>query len=244
MTAQGLRGSYDPPMQLLGFLTLADWLALAWFIAVWTGYAWYSRRASRSGATLLATTNRWRQRWMLQATWRDPRVLDGIIVQSLSSSPSFFASATLIIIGGLLALLGTTDKAAEFVREIPFAARTTLLVFELKVVTLMAIFVFAFFRFTWSMRQYTFAALVLGSMPDPQAFEEGRFDRDKVAARAGTLVGMAAETFNDGIRAYYFSFAALAWFFSPLAFAVAAAVVSGVLYAREFNSHVLHLLRD
>lgn len=231
-------------MKLLGFLTAADWLALAWFIAVWTGYAWYSRRASRSGATLLAATNRWRNRWMLQATWRDPRVLDGIIVQSLSSSPSFFASATLIIIGGLLALLGTTDKAAEFVREIPFAARTSLLVFELKVLALMAIFVFAFFRFTWSMRQYTFAALVLGAMPQPDAFVADEADRDGMAVRAGTLVGMAAETFNDGVRAYYFSFAALAWFFSPLAFAIATAVVVGVLWGREFNSHVLHLLRD
>lgn len=232
------------PMPAFAILSLADLLALAWFVAVWVAYAWYSRRASRSGATLLATTNRWRIRWMLQATGRDPRVLDGIIVQSLSSSPSFFASATLIIIGGLLALLGTTDKAAEFVREIPFAARTSLLVFEIKVLALMAIFVFAFFRFTWSMRQYTFAALVLGSMPAPQEFLDGRADRSGVAERAGKLVGMAAETFNDGIRAYYFSFAALAWFFTPLAFAVAAAVVALVLYAREFNSHVLEVLRD
>ncbi|KQT10367.1 DUF599 domain-containing protein [Ramlibacter sp. Leaf400] len=231
-------------MNLLAILSLADWLAAIWFVAVWVAYAWFSRRASRSGSTLLATTNRWRTRWMLQATSRDPRVLDGIIIQSLSSSPSFFASATLIIIGGLLALLGTTDKAAEFVREIPFAARTTMLVFEIKVLSVMAIFVFAFFRFTWSMRQYTFAALVLGSMPEPRAFTEGHADREHVATRAGKLVGMAAETFNDGIRAYYFSFAALAWFFSPLAFAIAAAVVAGVLYAREFNSHVLHVLRD
>jgi len=231
-------------MQALAILSPADWAALAWFIAAWMAYAWYSRRAGQGGATLLATTNRWRTRWMLQATSRDPRVLDGIIVQSLSSSPSFFASATLIIIGGLLALLGTTDKAAEFVREIPFAVRTSMLVFELKVLLLMAIFVFAFFRFTWSMRQYTFAALVLGSMPSPADFDQGRFDREQVAARAGKLVGMAADTFNDGIRAYYFSFAALAWFFSPLALAIGVAIVVGVLYAREFNSHVLAVLRD
>jgi uncharacterized membrane protein len=63
----------------------------------------------------------------------------------------------------------------------------------------------------------------------------------------GRLAGLflsAAETFNDGIRAYYFSFAALAWFFSPLAFAIAAAVVAGVLYGREFHSQVLDVLRD
>ncbi len=94
------------------------------------------------------------------------------------------------------------------------------------------------------MRQYTFGALVLGSMPPPEAFIEGKFDREHYAQRAGKLLGMAAETFNDGIRAYYFSFAVISWFFSPLVFAVVTALVIGVLYTREFHSEVLHVLRD
>lgn len=231
-------------MTVLAILPWYDWLALLWFFAAWIGYAWFARNWGERRPSLLATTNRYRRYWMLQATWRDPRVLDGIITQSLSSSPSFFASATIIIIGGLLALLGTTDKAAEFVREIPFAARTSMLVFELKVLVLLGIFVNAFFRFTWSMRQYTFGALVLGSMPPPEDFAAGKFEREHFADRAGKLLGMAAETFNDGVRAYYFSFAAIAWFFSPLVFAVASALVAGVLYSREFRSEVLQVLRD
>ncbi|HSV34711.1 MAG TPA: DUF599 domain-containing protein [Ramlibacter sp.] len=231
-------------MQVFTLLPWYDWLAVLWFFAAWAGYAWFARHWGVRRASLLATTNRYRSHWMLQATARDPRVLDGIITQSLSSSPSFFASATIIIIGGLLALLGTTDKAAEFVREIPFAARTSMLVFELKVLVLLGIFVNAFFRFTWSMRQYTFGALVLGSMPPPEDFAAGKFERRHFADRAGKLLGMAAETFNDGIRAYYFSFAAIAWVFSPLAFAIATALVVGVLYTREFHSEVLHVLRE
>jgi uncharacterized membrane protein len=58
------------------------------------------------------------------------------------------------------------------------------------------------------------------------------------------MLGLAAETFNDGLRAYYFSFAALGWFFSPLAFALATTLVVGILYSREFRSDVLHVLRD
>ncbi|WP_048440997.1 DUF599 domain-containing protein [Caenimonas sp. SL110] len=231
-------------MKVLELLPWYDWLALAWFFGAWVGYAWFAKYWGARRPSLLATTNRYRRYWMLQATVRDPRVLDGIITQSLSSSPSFFASATIIILGGLLALLGTTDKAAEFVREIPFAARTTMLVFELKALVLLAIFINAFFRFTWSMRQYTFGALVLGSMPPPEDFASGKFEREQFADKAGKLLGMAAETFNDGIRAYYFSFAAMAWFFSPLVFAVATAVVVAVLYLREFRSEVLHVLRD
>lgn len=229
-------------MTALMFLPWYDWMALAWFFGLWMGYARFS--GSTSQPTLLQTTNRYRRYWMEQATARDPRVLDGIIVQGLSSSPSFFASTTIIIIGGLLALLGATDKASEFVREIPFAVRTSVLVFDLKVMLLAGIFVYAFFRFTWSMRQYTFAALVIGSMPDPDEFAAGKFDRQHFADRAGKMLGMAAETFNGGVRAYYMSFAATAWFFSSLAFAVATAAVVLVLYAREFRSEVLHVLRD
>jgi uncharacterized membrane protein len=231
-------------MKVLTLLPWYDWLAVLWFFGAWAGYAWFARHWGMRQPSLLATTNRYRRAWMMQATVRDPRVLDGIITQSLSSSPSFFASATIIIIGGLLALLGTTDKAAEFVREIPFAARTSMLVFELKVLVLLGIFVNAFFRFTWSMRQYTFGALVLGSMPPPEDFGPGKFQREEFADRAGKLLGMAAETFNDGIRAYYFSFAAMAWFFSPLAFSVATALVVAILYMREFHSEVLHVLRE
>ncbi|TFZ03282.1 DUF599 domain-containing protein [Ramlibacter rhizophilus] len=231
-------------MPTLDLLPWPDALALAWFLCVWAGYAWYSARASESGSvTLLATTNLYRRAWMLQATSREPRMLDGLIVQGLSSSPSFFASTAIIIIGGLLALLGTTDSTAQVVREIPFAAQTSLQVLELKMLLLAGIFIFAFFRFSWSMRQYTFAALMLGAMPPPEAFERGEVDRERFAQRAGKLVGMAAETFNDGIRAYYFAFAAIAWFVSPLAFAVAAALVTAVLYGREFHSNVLDVLR-
>jgi len=50
-----------------------------------------------------------------------------------------------LILGGLFALLGTTDKAAELVREIPFAEQTPILVFEFKILVLVVIFVYHFF---------------------------------------------------------------------------------------------------
>jgi uncharacterized membrane protein len=107
-----------------------------------------------------------------------------------------------------------------------------------------AIFVYAFFRFSWCMRLYTFVALVIGAMPSPQDFASGQTDRQQYADRAAAMVGAAAETFNDGLRAYYFSFAALAWFISPLAMVLVTLVVVAILYSREFHSEVLHLLRD
>jgi uncharacterized membrane protein len=182
---------------------------------------------------------------MLQTTARDPRMLDGIITQTLSATPAFFCSTTILILGGLFALLGTTDKAAELVREIPFAEQTPILVFEFKILVLVVIFVYSFFRFSWSMRQYTFVALLIGAMPPPETFEhEGAPNRQKYADRAAAMTGLAAETFNGGLRAYYFSFAALGWFFSPAMFVFATLLVAGVLYTREFKSEVLTLLEE
>jgi uncharacterized membrane protein len=231
-------------MKIVNMMPTADWLALAAFLAIWSGYVAFAHVWGRRQRSLLATTNQYRRYWMEQATMREPRMLDGLITQNLSSTPSFFSSTTIIIIGGLFALLGTTDRAAELVRDFPFAQPTPMLVFEFKIMLLVCIFVYAFFRFSWSMRQYTFVALVIGSMPPAHDFVAGRFDRKAYAERAGALVGSAAEAFNDGLRAYYFSFAAMGWFFSPLALLLATLTVVVVLYTREFRSEVLTVLRD
>ncbi len=231
-------------MKIIQLLPWADWLALGLFLTLWIGYAMFAKYWSDGQHSILAMTNRYRHLWMLQTTARDPRMLDGIITQTLSATPAFFCSTTILILGGLFALLGTTDKAAELVREIPFAEQTPLLVFEFKILVLVVIFVYSFFRFSWSMRQYTFVALLIGAMPPASSFEKGEGgDPVQYANRAAAMTGLAAETFNGGLRAYYFSFAALGWFFSPLIFIFSTVLVVGILYSREFKSEVLNLLQ-
>ena len=231
-------------LKIIEVLPWLDWAAVVVFFCGWAGYAQFARRRAQSHPSILATTNRIRRDWMLQATYREVRVLDGVVIQNLSTSPSFFASTTILIIGGLLAVLSTNDKATELVREIPFAARTSLLVFNLKTVLLLVIFVYAFFRFTWSMRQYTFGALLVASTPEADAFERGRVSREAFADKAGRVVALAAETFNDGLRAYYFAFSAIAWFISPWAFMLGTTMVIYILYQREFRSDVLDVLNE
>jgi uncharacterized membrane protein len=231
-------------MIILQQLSAADWLAMLAYFGLWVGYAWFAKAWARKRPSLLATTNRYRRYWMLQASQREPKMLDGIITQSLSQTPSFFSSTAILVVGGLLAVLGTTEKASQLVSEIPFAQTTSMGVFQFKILLLIAIFVYAFFRFSWCMRQYTFLALVIGAMPTPEDFDSGKHDRNAYVNRAAAMVGAAAESFNDGLRAYYFSFAALAWFVSPLAMVMATALVVLILYSREFRSEVLAILKD
>jgi len=235
------------PMEILlkplVLLPWADWLALALFFAGWLGYASWAKNRAQRRPSILVTTNQWRRRWMLQVTFRDNRMVDSAVVQSLSASPSFFASTSILIIGGLLAAMGATEKASELVQEIPFAARTSMLVFDLKLALLAAIFVHAFFRFTWSIRQYSFGAIIVGAAPEARLFVSDA-QREAFADHAGRVMGLAAETFNDGLRAYYLSFAAVAWFFSSWAFIAGTVAVLWVLYRREFHSEVLVALRS
>ena len=106
-----------------------------------------------------------------------------------------------------MAVLGATEKASDLVREIPFAARTSLLVFDFKLMVLAAIFVYAFFRFTWCIRQYSVGVLLVAAAPEAAAIAD-EAQRQAFADRAGRVMGLAAESFNDGLRAYYMSFAA------------------------------------
>ena len=231
------------PLALLPWL---DWLALGLFFGGWLGYVHFAKRLAELQPSILATTNQWRLRWMLQATHRENRIVDSAVTQSLAASPSFFASTSILIIGGLLAALGATEKASELVRELPFAARTSVLVFDLKLALLAAIFVHAFFRFSWSLRQYSFGAIMVGAAPEARQFalQPDDSEREAFADRAGRVMGLAAEAFNDGLRAYYLSFAAVAWFFSAWTFMAATAAVLWILYRREFHSEVLLTLRE
>ena len=116
--------------------------------------------------------------------------------------------------------------------------------FDLKLFVLTLVYVYAFFRFTWSMRQYTFGALLIASAAPPETFAGDEARRAAFADRAGRVVGLAAETFNDGLRAYYMAFAVVLWFLSPLVFAVGTTAIVFLLYQREFHSEVLDVLRD
>jgi uncharacterized membrane protein len=233
-------------LRVIRVLPLADWLALLTFCFGWIGYVRFAKARAQRRPSVLATTNRLRLDWMHEATYRDNRIVDAAVSQSMASSPSFFASTTIFIIGGLIAAIGAGDKTAEMVHDLPFTTPTTTLVLDLKLLVLTGIFVHAFFRFTWSMRQYSFGALLIGATPSSRDFDAAAdpLQRRRHAERAGRVLGLAAETFNDGLRAVYLSFAAVLWFLSPLAFVVGTVVVIAVLYRREFHSDVLALLNE
>jgi len=215
-------------------IPVADMVSLLWFMLVWIGYTWYADRVAHRRRSLRVVMHAHRYQWMLQMLTRENRMTDVNILHNLLQSVSFFASATLLIIAGLLTILGSSDRAIEIVRALPFAAKTSLVQWELKLLVLSFIFVYAFFKFTWSLRQFNYCSVLIGAAPEVE-------DKD-YARRAADVSTNASKDFNQGLRAYYLSLATLAWFISPWMFMAATTLVIVVLYLREYHSATMEML--
>jgi uncharacterized membrane protein len=126
------------------------------------------------------------------------------------------------------------------VQDIPFVIDATKAEWELKILTLVLIFIYTFFKFAWSLRQFNYSVILLGAAPPPS---EADGEQAKTFAEgAANVIALAVSNFNRGMRSYYFGLAALAWFLHPALFAVASLWVVAVVYRREFRSQTLKFL--
>jgi uncharacterized membrane protein len=210
-----------------------------WFLLCWAGYTWFAGRKAQRSASLLMAMRKYRYEWFTAMITRENRVGDLIALNNLSTSSSFLASTCLLILGGLAALLGGTQEFMSVVSEIPFAKRETELVWRMKIILLIVVFVYAFFRFTWSIRQYNFCVVLVSAAPAPTDQPEAHKDFIDLVTN---LASFSAENFNQGLRAFYFALAAPTWFLHPWLFVFASAAVVLVLYMREFRSRTLYAL--
>jgi uncharacterized membrane protein len=211
-------------------------VALVWFVVAVLGYQTYAIKASRRKASLAGVLHAYRQRWMVRMIGRDMRMADIGAVANLERYVTLFASSSLLILAGLVTLIGRTDDVVHIVRGIPMLPPQSALEWQFKIFFLALMFVYAFFKFTWSLRQYGFATVLISSAPVVHgdiADDEALMDH---VNRAAKILSMAANNFNFGLRAYYYSLAVLTWTVHPAVFMVTTTMVVYILYNREFNS--------
>ena len=218
-----------------------DMVALLWFAIWWAFYVWYSDYRSTRQPALRRETDRFVRDWIARMVERDNRMLDVNIMRSLTRSSQFFASTTMLILGALVALMGYAEKAAGVLAELPFAQQVSERVWELKILLLVLIFVYAFFKFSWSIRQFGLCSILLGATGKPPAdAEEYAPHIDRIAL----VVNFANGNFNNGLRAYYFGLAALSWFLHPVLMVAVTTGVVYVLHQREFHSRTVQVMLD
>ena len=221
-----------------GFTT-ADFIALAFFLVAWLGYwaAMERTPAGRRGLNLLM--NGHRQRWMEQMVVRENRIVDTTLLASLQNGSAFFASTSLFAVGGVLALLQSAETALTLFEGLPFGLSTSRLAWEIKIIGLAVIFVYAFFKFAWAYRLFNYSAIVVGSVPVLKGGgddAEARALAQLLARRAAAMNIVAGKHFNRGQRAFFFALAYLGWLASPYVFMIATAAVLYVMWRRQFAS--------
>ncbi|WP_374263771.1 DUF599 domain-containing protein [Zoogloea sp.] len=219
--------------------SVADWVALGWFLACWAGYGWVVEHGPLGGRHgLLAASHHFRLEWGRQMLRREVRVADSSLVGNLIQSVSFYANTTIYVIAGLLALLGTMDKLIDAAADLPFARHVSRDVWEVKLLLLLVIFIVAYFKFTWSLRQFNMLSILIGAAPPPGEGSEA------FAQRFAKINSLSGDEFNRGIRAYYFGLAAVSWFVQPWLFFMATTAIVLVLYRRDFRSQTLEAMRS
>lgn len=221
-------------------LTPLDSLALAWFALTFIGYQNLSRLPWLDQRSIAGAIQRHRIAWMRNMALRENRMSDSMLMQQLGQGNAFFASTSAIGIGALLSLLGAGDKMQALLEKLPFVVRTDGGLFDLKLMLLVAVFVYAFFKFAWAFRLSHYCGIMIGATPvagpDNKAVCEAH--ADSVSA----LIGIAADHANRGLRAFYYAIAAMTWVISPVVFIVATAWVLIILIRRDYYSRSRRVL--
>lgn len=218
---------------MFGFSNL-DLIALAFFTLSWLGYHYVVEMGPYAARTLNMRMNLRRARWIRESAAREVRIVDTQVMGGLQNGTAFFASTSLLAIGGTLALLNATDRAVAIFSDLPFVPMTLRSVWELKIIGLVAIFGYAFFKFAWSYRLFNYCVILLGALPP----FDSRDERAMAHAVHETIeMNIAAgRHFNRGQRAFFFALAYLGWFLGPVSFIGFTGAVLVAMYRRQFAS--------
>ncbi len=209
---------------------LSDAVALAGTLLTWLIIGWFVEHPPKSRPSVSLLMQDYRREWMVQFVSRDPRIFDGAMIDNLRQGTAFFASTSIIAIGGGVALMGNPTVLLGLARDLTLPADVT--GFQLRVLLVIGFLANALLKFIWSNRLFGYCAIIMASAPndpaDPLALHR--------AAQAAEINITAARSFNRGLHSIYFALGSLAWLLGPYAL-IAATVITGVLLVRrEFAS--------
>src|ERR1700687_4920108 len=137
------------------------------FVGAWIPYAVAVEWTPHGRDTLNAHMDRYREVWMRRMLHREMRMVDMQIMAALQNGTAFFASTSLIAVGGALTIVRSTDDVLNVVSTLPIGIQTTRMLWEMKAIGLAVIFVYAFFKFAWSYRLFNYVVILLGATPPP-----------------------------------------------------------------------------
>ncbi|MER9585055.1 DUF599 domain-containing protein [Mesorhizobium sp. M0276] len=217
-------------------LSTADLAALAFFLIAWLLHTLASDGKLISRVSLTTAMNAQRQAWMRTMAEREIRIVDTAIMSGLQQGTAFFASSSLIAIGGCFALLGASDRVLEVLSDLPLGGAPSRAAFQIKVFGLVLILAFSFFKFGWAYRLFNYCTILIGAVPIPHGEASRNPVTETAVWRATQMNMLAGKHFNAGLRGVFFSIGYLGWFVDPMVFVLSTLLLLAVLVRRQFFS--------
>lgn len=221
-------------------LSGTDLLAVSLFLAAWLVFEFIIDHTALRNSSLSGLMAHKRREWMLVLAERDMRMVDTQIIAGLQQGTAFFASSTILAIGGCFALLGSTDLVSGLYQDLPVDAEFSRGLFELKVLGLMMIFIYSFFKFGWAFRLFNYCSIMIGAVQ--QTKEANPEIRRAEALQAGEMNIIASAQFTAGLRAIFFALGYIGWFVGPYVFMATTAFIVIVLVRRQYFSRARAVL--
>jgi len=222
---------------------LLNFFAMAFFLVCFRGYLYYTALRAEDTPCLSYALHRLRKQWIRMAMTRDNRIADTNIIATLERNVSFFASSSLLVLAGLVTLMNSSDAVLGMLDDLPFSDQSTRGEWEMKVLLLVGLFVYGFFKFTWSLRQFGMVSVMMGGAPE-RSLNPSETEMEKHIDCISKMASKASGNFNNGLRSYYFSMAGLGWFINAWLLMALSVFVVFILYRREFKSDTLTIMMD
>lgn len=209
---------------------LPDAAALGVVLAVWLLIGWFIEHPPKNRPSVSLLMQDYRREWMRQFVTRQPRIFDATMIDNLRQGTAFFASASMIAIGGGIALIGNPAVVLGIARDLTLPTDATGM--QLRVLLVVAFLSNALLKFIWAHRLFGYCAILMAAVPNDPAHPEARHR----AAQAADINITAAKSFNRGLRSIYFALGSLGWMVGPLGLTLGAVVISLTLIRRDFAS--------
>jgi uncharacterized membrane protein len=229
-------------MNLLSVLETAftplDTAAFLLLVIAWVGTGRLAERPPRWRPSVSLLMQDYRYRWMTEFLTRDPRIFDVSLIDSLRQGTAFFASASMIAIGGGVALIGNASTLQGLAQDLTIGADPAQL--RIKLIVVVGLLSNALLKFVWSHRLFGYCAIMMAAVPNDHT--------DPLAAPRARQVAeiniTAAKSFNRGLNSIYFALASLGWLIGPIPLLITTALTAGVQLRREFASHSRQVMLD
>jgi uncharacterized membrane protein len=217
-------------------LSVSDIAALAFFLVVWGLYAVAVDGRLFDRKSLTSAMNAQREAWMRVMARRELRMIDTGIMLGLQQGTAFFASSSLLALGGCFALFGAGDQVLAVLSDVSLVGVPSRQLFEVKVIGLIMLLAHAFFKFGWSYRLFNYCSILIGAVPPVREEATHVEESERAVLRAVKMNILAGKHFNAGMRGVFFSIGYLGWFVGPLIFALSTVLLAAVLVRRQFFS--------